>query len=138
MHASIGDWAFRSPRQGGRRALKAVPRSGTERERASPEDTRRPGAADRRGRAGAHTRVARTTQAHAGARGDDRAVILAFDMRATQLRVGKVIGLTQTGDPDRPSRGYTPEVAFVQAGSIVVEPYKGRLPGTNSNFKETP
>jgi septum site-determining protein MinC len=76
--------------------------------------------------------------AHAGARGDDRALILAFDMRATQLRVGKVIGLTQTGDPDRPSRGYTPEVAFVQAGSIVVEPYKGRLPGTNSNSKETP
>lgn len=63
--------------------------------------------------------------AHAGFRGDERAVILAFDMRPTQLRIGKVIQVASgTEDRARPA----PEVAWLSAGSIVVEPYRGRLP----------
>lgn len=68
--------------------------------------------------------------AHAGNRdGGDTAVILAFDLRPTQLRIGKVIGLSPSGDPDRPGRAFHPEIAFISDGSIVIEPYRGRLPG---------
>lgn len=67
--------------------------------------------------------------AHAGNRdGGDTAVILAFDLRPTQLRIGKVIGLSPQGDPDRPGRSFNPEIAFIADGSIVIEPYRGRLP----------
>lgn len=68
--------------------------------------------------------------AHAGNRdGGERSVILAFDLRPTQLRIGKVIGLSPAGDPDRPGRTINPEIAFISEGSIVIEPYRGRLPG---------
>jgi septum site-determining protein MinC len=71
--------------------------------------------------------------AHAGCRGDERAVIFALDMRPTQLRIGKVIQLPR-GDARTDSAGgreaphLVPEVASVLGSSIVVEPYKGRLP----------
>ncbi len=62
----------------------------------------------------------------AGARGDSEQIILAFDMRPSQLRIGKVIQIpSQT--PDRPSR-YTPEVAWISGGSIIIEAYRGRHP----------
>lgn len=62
----------------------------------------------------------------AGARGDAEQIILAFDMRPSQLRIGKVIQIpSQTAD--RPSR-YTPEVAWVSGGSIIIEAYRGRHP----------
>lgn len=63
--------------------------------------------------------------AHAGYRGDDKAVILAFDMRPTQLRIGKVIQVS-SGSDDRAHP--VPEVAWLTGGAICVEPYKGRLP----------
>ncbi len=67
--------------------------------------------------------------AHAGNRdGGEHSLILAFDLRPTQLRVGKVIGLSPQGDPDRPGRTFNPEIAYVSEGSIVIEPYRGRLP----------
>ncbi len=65
--------------------------------------------------------------AHAGARGDDRAVILAFDMRPTQLRIGKIIQLPALS-PEQLGRHSSPELAWLSNGSIVIEPYRGRLP----------
>jgi septum site-determining protein MinC len=69
--------------------------------------------------------------AHAGARGDDRAVILAFDMRPTQLRIGKVIQLPAQS-PEHLGRHVAPEIAWMSNGSIVIEPYRGRLPSPAS------
>ncbi|MDP2306581.1 MAG: septum site-determining protein MinC [Pseudomonadota bacterium] len=76
--------------------------------------------------------------AHAGARGDIPAstgvgpVILAFDMRPTQLRIGKVIQLP-ANPPEQVARHVAnqyaaPEIAWMSNGSIVIEPYRGRLP----------
>ncbi len=64
--------------------------------------------------------------AHAGARGDDTSIILAFDMRPTQLRIGKVIQLPAHA-PDQAGRHIAPEIAWMANGSIVIEPYRGRL-----------
>lgn len=65
--------------------------------------------------------------AHAGARGDLSAVILAFDMRPTQLRIGKVIQLPSS-PPEQVGRHVAPEIAWLSGNSIVIEPYRGRLP----------
>ena len=70
--------------------------------------------------------------AHAGARGEITAtsigpVILAFDMRPTQLRIGKVIQLPAQS-PEHTGRQIAPEIAWLSGGSIVIEPYRGRLP----------
>lgn len=62
----------------------------------------------------------------AGARGDSEQIILAFDMRPSQLRIGRVIQIP-TQSADRPSR-YTPEVAWISGGSILIEAYRGRHP----------
>lgn len=66
--------------------------------------------------------------AHAGARGDDGGIIISFDFRPTQLRIGRKIALP----PDQIRRGggrvWSPEVAWVQGGQIIIEPYQGRLP----------
>jgi len=75
--------------------------------------------------------------AHAGARGDlpsstgAGAVILAFDMRPTQLRIGKVIQLP-AHPPEALGRHIAPEIAWMSNGSIVIEPYRGRLPTASS------
>jgi len=92
--------------------------------------------------------------AHAGARGDNRAVIIAFDMDAPQLRIAERIGfcsqapvLDEPSAPptlkarfqnaslgqllrrDRPAhRTYTPEIAWIDGGQIRFETYDGRLP----------
>jgi len=65
--------------------------------------------------------------AHAGTR-DERAIILAFDLRPTQLRIGKVIGVVPGADPDKAGRAFHPEVATIVDGHIAVEPYRGKLP----------
>lgn len=62
----------------------------------------------------------------AGARGDNEKIILAFDMRPSQLRIGKVIQIPSQS-PDRPTR-YTPEIAWISGGSIIIEAYRGRHP----------
>jgi septum site-determining protein MinC len=70
--------------------------------------------------------------AHAGCRGDDRAIVLAFDMRPTQLRIGKAITLSLDAHPERASRTPLPEIAWIAEGDIRIEPYRGRLPGRTS------
>ena len=70
--------------------------------------------------------------AHAGCRGDDKAVILAFDMRATQVRIGKAAPHSLAALPERETRHALPEIAFISGGAVVIEPYRGRLPGRSS------
>ncbi len=70
--------------------------------------------------------------AHAGTR-EDKAFILAFDLRPTQLRIGKVIGVVPGVDPDKAGRTFNPEVATIVDGHIAVEPYRGKLPQQKEN-----
>ena len=64
---------------------------------------------------------------------DDNAIILAFDLRPTQLRIGKVIGVLPGAHPDKTGRGFNPEVATLTDGHIAVEPYRGKLPLKQEN-----
>lgn len=65
---------------------------------------------------------------HAGAQGDESAFVLAFDMAPTQVRVGRQIAIT----PSRPpSEAFAPEIATVQDGAIVLEPWRGRIPSAS-------
>ncbi len=70
--------------------------------------------------------------AHAGTR-DDTAVILAFDLRPTQLRIGKVIGIIPGAAPDRAARTFNPEIATIVDGHLAVETYRGKLPHQKEN-----
>jgi septum site-determining protein MinC len=54
---------------------------------------------------------------HAGATGDEKAVVCALDMRPMQLRIANTIAITPE---DAPSRS-RPEIAFVRDGQIVAE-----------------
>jgi septum site-determining protein MinC len=60
--------------------------------------------------------------AHAGCDGDESAFVLAFDLRATQIRIAAKIAVP-TG------RGLGAEVATVSGDEIVVEPYRAGVPG---------
>lgn len=64
--------------------------------------------------------------AHAGAHGDARAVILAFELRPTQVRIAGCIAIP---GPERAGRGFQPELAWVSGERILIEDYTGRLPG---------
>ncbi len=57
---------------------------------------------------------------HAGANGDDKAVVCALDMTPTQLRIA---GHITTSPPDK-RRKVQPETAFVRNNQIVVEAWK--------------
>ncbi len=60
--------------------------------------------------------------AHAGAGGNDQAVVAAFRLRPTQLRIGNHIARApdeETGGPE------APEIAKVRNGVVVIEPYHG-------------
>lgn len=63
--------------------------------------------------------------AWAGSGGEDSAMIISFDLRPTQLRIGRRIAFL----PERPrGRGpRLPEVAVVRDGEIVLQEYRGRL-----------
>lgn len=81
---------------------------------------------------------------HAGALGDDGAIVCALDLRPTQLRIGGHIATSppDSGPSSRPAGGgegrkgaqsriergmeYRPEVAFVQDELIVAEPWNTR------------
>jgi septum site-determining protein MinC len=54
---------------------------------------------------------------HAGATGDEKAVVCALDLRPMQLRIANNIAITPE---DAPSRS-RPEIAFVREGQIVAE-----------------
>lgn len=64
----------------------------------------------------------------AGTRTEDRAFVMGFDLRPAQLRIGRRIAFPA----DRPKHpvkpNFTPEIAWVDKGEIVIDPYTGRLP----------
>ncbi|HEY3314392.1 MAG TPA: septum site-determining protein MinC [Bacillota bacterium] len=60
--------------------------------------------------------------AHAGAGGNDLAVVAAFRLRPTQLRIGNHIARAPDGEAGAPE---TPELAKVRNGVVVIEPYHG-------------
>jgi septum site-determining protein MinC len=64
---------------------------------------------------------------HAGARGDDGALIIAFDFRPAQVRIGRKIAIPPDRGP-RATRTYAPEIAWVRGGEILIEAYAGHLP----------
>ncbi|MGQ9554146.1 MAG: septum site-determining protein MinC [Anaerolineae bacterium] len=59
---------------------------------------------------------------HAGAGGDDQAVVCALGLEPTQLRIGNCIARS----PDEPSPRRGPEMARLRAGAIVVEAWPQR------------
>ena len=62
--------------------------------------------------------------AHAGATGDEDSFIMSFDLRPTQLRVGRKIAIP----PERgPGHSFEPHVAHVTGEQIVIEPYRTSL-----------
>jgi septum site-determining protein MinC len=80
---------------------------------------------------------------HAGALGDNKAIVCALELTPTQLRIGSHIATSppeagaplpkagrDSGAPSRLSgearKGFQPEVAFVQDERIVAEPWSGR------------
>ncbi|MDQ7794015.1 MAG: septum site-determining protein MinC [bacterium] len=58
--------------------------------------------------------------AHAGARGDEAAVVAGFRLRPTQLRIGNYIARAPDGDITGPE---LPEVAQVKEGRVIIRPY---------------
>ncbi len=59
--------------------------------------------------------------AHAGAEGNEEAVVCALDLSPTQLRIA---GLVATAPPRRGKP--TPEIASVKDGQVVAEPWQGK------------
>ena len=62
--------------------------------------------------------------AHAGRSGDESALIISFDLRPTQIRIGRRIAFP----PAQPrGRSSLPEVARVRDGEIVLQDFRGRI-----------
>jgi septum site-determining protein MinC len=59
--------------------------------------------------------------AHAGATGNAEAIVAAFRLQPTQLRIGGVIGRAPDGGESRPD---APEVARVRGGVMLIERYQ--------------
>ena len=57
---------------------------------------------------------------HAGASGNKKAIIAAFTLQPTQLRIADVISRAPDGDSSKP---ICPELARIRGNSIVIEPY---------------
>jgi septum site-determining protein MinC len=66
--------------------------------------------------------------AHAGSHGDERSVIVSFDLRPTQIRIGNKIAMAPDEKTERLPRLQVPEIAWVEGERVVIEEYKGRLP----------
>ncbi len=64
---------------------------------------------------------------HAGSNGDDQSMVIAFDLRPTQLRIGRRITFP-TDSPNRAVGVYSPQIAWVRDETIHIEPYRGKLP----------
>ena len=58
--------------------------------------------------------------AHAGAKGNDNAFVVAFSLLPTQLRIANVISRPPDNDHVIPS---IPELAMVKNNTVVIEPY---------------
>ena len=62
--------------------------------------------------------------AHAGADGNEAAVVAAYSLQPTQLRIAGIITRAPEGDSTRPEY---PEIAYIKNNTLVIEPYlKGR------------
>jgi len=61
-------------------------------------------------------------QVHAGSDGDDKAFVMALDLRPTQIRIGSHLCWSAPQRPGAPAGG--PEMATVKGDEIVVEPYR--------------
>jgi septum site-determining protein MinC len=59
---------------------------------------------------------------HAGALGDESAVICSLDLSPTQLRIGNQIAVP----PDENRQKPVPEKAFIRSGQIIAEPWQSR------------
>lgn len=59
---------------------------------------------------------------HAGALGDESAVICSLDLNPTQLRIGNQIAVP----PDENRQNPVPEKAFIRASHIVAEPWQSK------------
>ena len=66
---------------------------------------------------------------HAGSDGDERAVIIGFDLRPTQVRIGNKIAIAPDRVDSSLRKHALPEIAWVSGDTIVIEEYRGRLPG---------
>lgn len=62
--------------------------------------------------------------AHAGVDGNEAAIVAAYWLQPTQLRIAGIITRAPEGDSTRPEY---PEVAYIKNNTLVIEPYlKGR------------
>jgi septum site-determining protein MinC len=59
---------------------------------------------------------------HAGAEGDEKAVVIAFRLQPTQLRIAGYI--TRAPDDENPGGGEEPEIARVQDEAVIIEKYQ--------------
>lgn len=57
---------------------------------------------------------------HAGASGDEQAMIVAFRLRPTQLRIANHIARSPDGEVFNPNQ---PEIARIRDGSVVIEAF---------------
>jgi septum site-determining protein MinC len=65
--------------------------------------------------------------AHAGAGGNEASFVLGFDLRPTQVRIGRRIAISPSmPGPASGAAGVFPTVARVADGAIVLEPYRTR------------
>lgn len=64
----------------------------------------------------------------AGTRSEDRAFVMGFDLRPAQLRIGSRIAFPAERSKAGAKSSFTPEIAWVDKGEIVIDPYTGRLP----------
>jgi len=60
---------------------------------------------------------------HAGALGDNEAIVCALELTPTQLRIGSYIAISPS---EKRSKGIQPEVASVLDGRIVAKPWSGK------------
>lgn len=58
--------------------------------------------------------------AHAGIGGDMGAVVVAFCLQPTQLRIGHIITRSPEGEMEKPDY---PEIAYIKGDNMVIEPY---------------
>jgi septum site-determining protein MinC len=58
--------------------------------------------------------------AHAGASGNHKAIVTAFCLQPTQLRIGSIITRPPEGDAGKPSY---PELAYIKDDNLIIEPY---------------
>ena len=65
---------------------------------------------------------------HAGASGDNKAVIIALELPSARFQIGKYHGVAPTSARQKPKSSATgPQIAYVRSRSIHVAPFAGRF-----------